>query len=136
MIGIVIVTHGRLGVELVNTAEFILGSIDRCQTVSIDGQMSPEEIRQKIARSIKAVDQGKGVLILTDMFGGTPSNISLSFLAEGSVEVLTGANLPMLVKLAQSREGRTLKNLAREIGAYGRKSVIVAGELLNQKPQT
>ncbi|MEW6262665.1 MAG: PTS sugar transporter subunit IIA [Thermodesulfobacteriota bacterium] len=135
MIGFVIVTHGRLGAELINTAEFILGRIENHRTVSIDGQGAPEVMRADIEQAIKQVDQGQGVIVLTDMFGGTPSNLSLSFLNSGQIEVLTGVNLPMIIKLVQSREKMPLKELAQTIGEYGRKSINVAGEILNRRPK-
>ena len=133
MIGFVVVTHGSLGAELINTAEFILGRIEHCKVVSIDGQKAPETMRTEIAQAVKSVDEGQGVLILTDMFGGTPSNLSLSFLSEDKVEVLTGVNLPMIIKLAQSRDKMPLSELAEAIGAYGRKSINVAGQILHKR---
>ncbi|MGL4209809.1 MAG: PTS sugar transporter subunit IIA [Candidatus Adiutrix sp.] len=136
MIGIVIVTHGRLGQEMLKTAEFILGSLEGCSTVTIDGERSPEAMRQSISEAVKSVDKGAGVLILTDMFGGTPSNISLSFLAEGAVEVLTGVNLPMLIKAVQVRSQMQLGPAASTIGDHGRGSITVAGEILGKKPET
>ena len=135
MIGFVVVTHGRLGAELINTAEFILGRIEHSTSVSIDGQNAPDMIRDKVEKAIKSVDQGKGAIILTDMFGGTPSNISLSFLNHRKVEVLTGVNLPMIIKLVQSRDKMPLEQLAETIGAFGRKSINVAGEMLNRRPK-
>ncbi|UQZ88513.1 PTS fructose transporter subunit IIA [Deltaproteobacteria bacterium Smac51] len=130
MIGIVIVTHGLLGQEVLKTAEFIVGSLDGCVTVSIDGVRSPDSMRQSIGEAIKRVNRGSGVLVLTDMFGGTPSNISLSFLEEGRVEVLTGVNLPMLIKAVQLRDKSTLAEAAQSISEHARKSITVAGELL------
>lgn len=135
MIGIVIATHGLLGAELINTAELILGGIESAVSVSINAQESPESMRADIERALKTVDKGKGVLILTDMFGGTPSNLSLSFLANGRVEVLSGVNLPMLIKLIQTRTQLELTELAEMVGAYGRNSINVAGELLNRRPK-
>lgn len=135
MIGFVVVTHGRLGAELINTAEFILGKIDYSAHVAIDSQDSPETMRNNIAQAVKAVDQGNGVLILTDMFGGTPSNLSLSFLNTGKVEVLSGVNLPMIIKLAQSRTKMPLEDVAESVGAYGKKSINVAGAILNKRPK-
>ncbi|MDR1922391.1 MAG: PTS sugar transporter subunit IIA [Candidatus Adiutrix sp.] len=134
MIGIVIVAHGQLGQAIVKTAEFILGSLEGCGTVSIDGGRSPDTMRQAISVAIKSVDKGKGVLILTDMFGGTPSNLSLSFLAEGKVEVLTGVNLPMLIKATQVRGQMKLAEAAQTIGEHGRGSITVAGEMLGKVP--
>ena len=132
MIGLVIVTHGSLGQELLKTAEFIIGGLEGCLTVSIDSVRSPESLREAVGAAIEALDKGAGVLVLTDMFGGTPSNISLSFLAEGRVEVLSGVNLPMLLKAVQLRERSVLSEAAQIIGDYGRKSINVAGELLGQ----
>ena len=130
MIGIVIVTHGLLGQEILKTAEFIVGSLEGCITVSVDSGRGPDAIRQAIDQAIKNVNRGAGVLVLTDMFGGTPSNISLSFLEEGRVEVLTGVNLPMLIKAVQLRSKMSLTEAAQAIGDYGRKSITVAGEIL------
>ena len=130
MLGIVIVTHGRLGQEMLKTAEFIVGSLEGCRTVSIEGDRGPDAMRQAIAEAIEAANKGGGVLVLTDMFGGTPSNISLSFLEEGRVEVLTGVNLPMLIKAVQLRENGSLAEVAQAIGEYSRKSITVAGEIL------
>lgn len=130
MIGIVIVTHELLGQQLLKTAEFIIGGLEGCQTVSIDAGRNPEAMRKAIAEAIKLVDKNRGVLVLTDMFGGTPSNISLSFLKEGRVEILTGVNLPMLLKAVQLRDQMNLVEAAQSIGDYGRKSINVASELL------
>ncbi len=135
MIGAVIVTHCQLGSALISTAEFILGRIDGVESIAIDAQDSTEAMRAEIEASIKKVDQGGGVIILTDMFGGTPSNLSLSFLQAGKVEVLTGVNLPMIIKLVQSREKMELNELAEAVGSYGRKSINVAGEVLGRHPK-
>jgi PTS system mannose-specific IIA component len=132
MIGLVIVTHGSLGHELLKTAEFIIGGLEGCLPVSIDSVRSPESLREAVGTAIKTLDRGAGVLVLTDMFGGTPSNISLSFLEEGRVEVLSGVNLPILLKAVQLRDRAILSEAAQTIGEYGRKSINVAGELLGQ----
>lgn len=136
MIGLVLVTHGNLGTELINTAEFILGRIDHAASVSINVQSIPDSMRLEIEQAIKKVDQGQGVIILTDMFGGTPSNLSLSFLNVNHVEVLSGVNLPMIIKLVQARKTVPLAELAQTVGAYGRKSINVASEILNRRPQS
>ena len=136
MIGFIVVTHGLLGQELINTAEFIVGKIDHTSAVSVDGQTTPDSLRKQIERAIKAVDQGDGVVILTDMFGGTPSNLSLSFLGQNKVEVLTGVNLPIIIKLVQARGKLSLSDLAKSIAAYGRQSIHVAGEMLNRRPKS
>ena len=133
MIGLLIVTHGSLGQEILKTAEFIIGVLEGCLTVSIDSARSPEFLRESVGTAIRALDKGAGVLVLTDMFGGTPSNISLSFLEEGRVEILSGVNLPMLLKAVQLREKSALSEAAQSVGEYGRKSINVAGDLLSQR---
>lgn len=130
MIGVVVVTHGRLGAELIKTAEFILGRIENVLAVSIDDQRSPDALRAEIEQAVKTVDKGNGVLILTDMFGGTPSNLSLSLLSNGRIEVLSGVNLPMLIKLIQCRSQMKLTDLAQTVSTYARNSINVAGQLL------
>jgi len=101
--------------------------------VSIDTKKEVEELRREIATAIKSVDTGKGVLILTDMFGGTPSNMSLAFLEEGRVEVLTGLNLPMLIKIFNCREGKSLKELAFLAKEAGQRNINLASEILQKK---
>ncbi|MBW2621594.1 MAG: hypothetical protein JRD68_01690 [Deltaproteobacteria bacterium] len=135
MIGVVVVTHRGLGSELIGTAEFILGKIAGITAVTVDAQTSAEVIRADVKKGIKQVDQDDGIIILTDMFGGTPSNISLSFLTPNQIEVLTGVNLPMIIKLIQSRERLELDELAKSVGEYGRKSINVASEILNRRPE-
>lgn len=131
MIGIVIVTHGRLGDSLVETAEFILGSrIEAITAVSININEAPDELRGKIVRGIKTVSRKKGTLILTDMFGGTPSNLSYSFLEEGKIEVLSGVNLPILLKAVNSREKMELTKLSEILEIYGKKSISLASGIL------
>jgi PTS system mannose-specific IIA component len=133
MIGIVIVTHCNLAQELLRSAEFIVGSLKQTQAVSLNPQDQEKDLRDKIAEAIEKVDSGDGVILLTDMFGGTPSNISLSFLSEGKVEVVTGVNLPMLIGLASKRHGKSLNLTAQEIKAYGLRSIALAGEILKQE---
>jgi mannose PTS system EIIA component len=133
MIGIVIVTHCNLGQELIRAADFIVGSLGQTKAVSLNPEDQAEALRDKIAGAIEKVDTGDGVILLTDMFGGTPSNISLSFLVDGKVEVVTGVNLPMLVGLASKREGKTLSQLAQDIKAYGLRSIALAGEILKKE---
>ena len=132
MIGIVVVTHCNLGLELMRAAEFILGKISQAEAVSMDPQDPAEKLRDKLVVAIAKADTGEGVIVLTDMFGGTPSNISLSFLSEGKVEVVTGVNLPMLISLASKREGKSLSPLAQEVKNYGLRSIALAGEILNK----
>ena len=133
MIGVLITTHGNLGSELIRAAELIRGSLKGIVHVSIDQTKGVEDLKKEISMAIKKLDQGKGVLILTDLFGGTPSNISLSFLKEGKVEVITGVNLPMLLKLPDIREGMQLKEFARSIKDYGVKNISLASEILSKK---
>lgn len=133
MIGVLITTHGNLGSELIKAAELIRGSLKGIVHVSVDQTKGVEDLKKEISTSIKKLDQGKGVLILTDLFGGTPSNISLSFLKEGKVEVITGVNLPMLLKLPDIREGMQLKEFARSIKDYGIKNISLASEILSKK---
>jgi mannose PTS system EIIA component len=133
MIGVLITTHGNLGSELIRATEQIKGSLKGVNHVSVDQTKGVEEIKKEISLAIKKLDQGQGVLILTDLFGGTPSNISLSFLKEGKLEVLTGVNLPMLLKVSDSREGMNLKDFASYLKDYGKKNIYLASELLNKK---
>jgi PTS system mannose-specific IIA component len=133
MIGVLVTTHGNLGSELIKAAELIRGSLKGIVHVSIDQTKGVEDLKKEISVAIKKLDQGKGVLILTDLFGGTPSNISLSFLKEGKVEVITGVNLPMLLKLPDIRDGMQLKEFARSIKDYGIKNISLASEILSKK---
>ena len=132
MVGIVIVTHLRLGEELLGVAELIVGKLKQFVAVSIDPSAGVEEIREKISASIRKVDRGEGILILTDMFGGTPSNISLSFLEESKIEVITGVNLPMLLKLSTYEGEGDLVELAQFIKTYGQKNINLASEILKK----
>jgi mannose PTS system EIIA component len=133
MIGVLITTHANLGSELIKAAELIRGSLKGIVHVSVDQTKGVEDLKKEISTALKKLDQGQGVLILTDLFGGTPSNISLSFLKEGRVEVITGVNLPMLLKLPDIREGMQLKEFARYIKDYGIKNISLASEILSKK---
>jgi len=131
MIGIVITTHCNLGEAFIDAAEFILGKRPEAMvSVSVDLNENAEVLRKKIAEGIKKVDQQKGVLILTDMFGGTPSNLSYSFLEEGNVEVLSGVNLPILIKAVNIRDDEDLISLAVNLEAFGKKSISLASGIL------
>jgi PTS system mannose-specific IIA component len=132
-IGVVIVTHYRLGEEFLQALRLIVPEAPEFRAVSIDPSQSVEEMRQDIAVALAAADGGDGVLVLTDMFGGTPSNISLSFLDEHQVEVVTGLNLPMLIKLATMAEPDSLPELAAFIKQYGQRNISVASELLPEE---
>ena len=137
MVGLVIVTHSGLGEALIEAAESILeGPLGAATAVSVDLTQSAEQMREKINTGIKAVDQGEGVLILTDMFGGTPSNLSLSFLEEGRIEVLTGVNLPVVIRAAKMRNDKNLSELAETLQAYGRKSISLASGVLKGNKRT
>jgi PTS system mannose-specific IIA component len=133
MIGVLITTHGGLGSELIKAAELIRGSLKGIIPISVDQTKGVEDLKKEISTAIKKLDQGQGVLILTDLFGGTPSNISLSFMKEGKVEVITGVNLPMLLKLPDIREGTSLKEFAQIIKDYGIKNISLASEILSKK---
>lgn len=133
MIGVIITTHGSLGMELIKAAELIKGKLEDVVHVSVDQTSAVEEIRKEIKAAIKKLDRGKGILILTDLFGGTPSNIALSFLKEGKLEVVTGVNLPMLLKLYDIRQEMDLNEIAIKIKDYGKKNIYVASEVLHKK---
>ena len=131
MIGIVIVTHSQLGDALIEATEFIIGKRpEALVSVSIDLNESAEVLRGKIAAGIKKVKSKDGVLILTDMFGGTPSNLSYSFLEEGQIEVISGVNLPILIQAANTRAKLDLTKLAVKLEAFGKKSISLASGLL------
>ena len=133
MVGVVLVTHPNLGEEFIRSAELICGKLPYLATVPIDTHRGVEELREEIAKAIKSVDTGKGVLILTDMFGGTPSNMSLAFLNENRVEVVTGLNLPMLIKISNCRQGRSLQELAKMVKEAGQRNINLASEVLQKK---
>ncbi len=132
-VGVVIVTHYRLGEEFLQALRLIVPEGPRFHAVSVDPKQSVEEMRTAIQEALGAADQGDGVLVLTDMFGGTPSNISLSFLEERRVEVVTGLNLPMLIKLATLKEKKSLEDLAGFIKNYGQRNISVASEILPEE---
>ena len=130
MIGVVVVTHGQLANELVNAAEMIVGDLPRFAAVSIGWHDDVNDAREDIAQAIERVRGPEGVLLLTDMFGGTPSNLGMTFLEKDSVEVITGVNLPMLIKLAGLRTSAGLLAVAQEMREHGRNAIWVASDLL------
>ena len=130
LIGGVVVTHGNLAAELVNAAETIVGDIRHITAVSIGWHDQVESAREEIGRAIKRVDTGAGVLVLTDMFGGTPTNLACTFLGEAPIEVVTGVNLPMIIKLADQQPDETLAVVARRVRDQGQKNIYLAGEVL------
>jgi PTS system mannose-specific IIA component len=133
MIGVVVITHGGVGTEMVRAAELIKGDMQNIISVSVDATKSVEVMEEEITAAVEKADTGRGVLILTDLFGGTPSNISLSFLKEGKVEVLTGVNLPMLLRVSEIREEKSLAEFAVSIKDYGKKNIYLASEILKRK---
>ncbi|WP_320041336.1 PTS sugar transporter subunit IIA [uncultured Desulfobacter sp.] len=131
MTGILIVTHANLGAALIDTLEFILGAKqEKLGTISIDIKQDPESLRNKIKRGIKDVYCENGVIILTDMFGGTPSNLAYAFLEEGKVEVISGVNLPILLKAVTTREKMEIKELTAALIEHGKKSISLASDIL------
>ena len=129
-VGVVVVTHYRLGEEFLQALRLIVPEAPDFQTVAIEPDQAVSAMYESISKALKAADQGEGVLVLTDMFGGTPSNISLSFLHEHRVEVVTGVNLPMLIKLATLRDEKSVEDLAHFIRDYGKRNISVASDLL------
>jgi PTS system mannose-specific IIA component len=130
MIGVVVVTHGHLATELLNAAETIVGDLPRFTAVSIGWHEDVQDARDEIAQAIARVQAEHGILLLTDMFGGTASNLGITFLEGKSVEVLTGVNLPMLIKLASMTEREDVLGVARELREHGRNAIWVASDLL------
>ncbi len=133
MTGIVVVAHHNIAKEMVATAEMIVGSQKQLETIDIFPENNVDTIKEKVVQALKKTDTGDGVIILTDMFGGTPSNIGLSFLDEGKVEVVAGVNLPMLIKLVTFREGKPISELAPFITQYGQKNIYLATDVLKTR---
>lgn len=129
-VGGVIVSHGKVATELVAAAETVVGELNHIAAVSIGWNDDVESAKTEIANAIKKVGNGKGVLLLTDMFGGTPTNISAMFLGDEDVEIVTGVNLPMVIKLASQNKDFTLQEMAKEVEAQGKQSIYMASELL------
>jgi PTS system mannose-specific IIA component len=132
-IGGVIVSHGQVANELLAAAETVVGDLSHITAVSIGWHDDVELAKDEIARAIKKVSAGSGVLVLTDMFGGTPTNISAMFIKEDEVEIVTGVNLPMIIKLASSKPGVTLSELAREVEEQGKQSIHRTSALLEPR---
>jgi len=134
MIGVVVVTHCHLAEELICAAQLVVGEdLKQFQAVSVDPKDGSDQIREKIVAAIRKVDTGQGILILTDMYGGTPSNISLSFLEEKKIEVITGVNLPMLLKLATVQSNLDLDQFAAFITDYGQRNINRASDVLKRR---
>jgi PTS system mannose-specific IIA component len=130
MLGIVVVTHGHLATELLNAAETIVGDLPRFTALSIGWHEDVRDAREEIGQAIERVQGDSGVLLLTDMFGGTPTNLGLTFLEHGRVEVISGVNLPMLIKVASMTDRVDLLEVARELREHGRNAIWVASDLL------
>ena len=130
LVGVVVVTHGMLSTELVNAAEMIVGDLPGFAAVSIGWHDDVDVAREEVQRAIERVRGPNGVLIVTDMFGGTPSNLALAYLGAGDVEVVTGVNLPMLIKLVSLRTSTDLQAVAREMREAGRNAIWVASDLV------
>jgi len=132
MIGLVVVCHEDMGAELVKAAEMIVGKIEGAAAISVKQDSAPETLREQIEAAIKKVDGKNGVMLFTDMFGGTPSNIALAFLGD-TVEVVTGVNLSMIIKFANHREEKPLAELAKLVQDAAQKSIVIASQMLKGK---
>jgi len=130
MIGLVLVTHGRLAAEFRSALEHVVGPQEACEAVSIGPEDDMEERRGEIVAAVEKVDSGSGVILLTDMFGGTPSNLAISVMQPGRIEVVAGVNLPMLIKLAKVRVEGALDDVAIAAQEAGRKYIYVASRIL------
>ena len=136
MIGLVIVTHAPLGASLLEAVAMIVGPQPCAEALEVRRDLDPETLRGELAARIARVGaEGDGVVIMTDMFGGTPSNLAVPFLATGHVEVIGGVNLPMVLKFFANREGGELSGLIRRLRDYGQQGIVVAGELLQQRQE-
>ena len=133
MIGGLIVSHGKLAEELLNALTIIIGEAVNIEAISIGWYDDVEESKKKISQSLKRIDQKNGVVIFTDMFGGTASNLSFSFLKDNQVEIITGVNLPMLIKFVSLQRSNNLKEMAKKVVGQGKKNIHLASALLNSK---
>lgn len=132
MVGVIMVTHGQFGKHLLEAAQTILGPQEQCAHIAVEGAVEMSALLTELKQTVKRMETGDGVIILTDMFGGTPSNISLSLLQPGKVDVLTGANLPMLLRILGMRT-QELSQLAQEAKNAAIQGIVVAGEVLSRK---
>ncbi len=133
MIGVVVVSHGKLARELVAATEHVVGEQRHFRAISIEAEDDMEARREQIVETAKACDEGDGVVILTDMFGGTPSNLAISAMSKGKIEVIAGVNLPMLIKLAEVRGASSLPEAAETASEAGRKYISIASKLLEKQ---
>jgi mannose PTS system EIIA component len=137
MVGVLVISHGQLAAELLSAARTIEpGMVEQSRSITLEWNLDPEAGRAEIAKALSELDTGDGVIVLTDMFGGTPTNLSLGFLDPARSEVVTGVNLPMLIKLSGIRRqnGHTLRQLARMVAEKGQKSIYVVSEILDRRP--
>ncbi len=132
LVGALVVTHGQLGQELVSAAQAIVGEISYIAAVSIGWDDDVDESKKQIEQAVAEVDQGKGVIILTDMFGGTPSNLSLPLLKRNEVDIVTGVNLPMVIKVANQPGTDSLSELVTKVKKQGQSHISIASELLGE----
>ena len=130
MIGVVLVTHGNLATELVKVLEHVVGPQDQLTTITIDPDDDMEKRREDILNSVQFVDKGLGVIILTDMFGGTPSNLAISIMEQANIDIIAGVNLPMLIKLASVRSNETISDAVAQAREAGQKYIMVASQIL------
>ena len=130
MIGVVLVTHGNLAKELVKVMEHVVGAQDQLTTITIDPDDDMEQRREDILSSVQFVDKGLGVIILTDMFGGTPSNLAISIMEQENIDIIAGVNLPMLIKLASVRSTKTISEAVAQAREAGQKYIMVASQVL------
>jgi PTS system mannose-specific IIA component len=133
MIGGLIVSHGKLAEELLNALTIIIGEAVNIEAISIGWYDDVEESKKKISQSLKKIDQKNGVVIFTDMFGGTASNLSFSFLKDNQIEIITGVNLPMLIKFVSLQRSNNLKEVAKKVVEQGKKNIHLASALLSSK---
>ena len=130
MIGVVLVTHGNLATELVKVMEHVVGPQDQLTTITIDPDDDMEKRREDFVNSVHFVDKGLGVIILTDMFGGTPSNLAISIMEHAKIVIIAGVNLPMLIKLASVRSTETISDAVAQAREAGQKYIMVASQVL------
>ncbi|MEL0106744.1 MAG: PTS sugar transporter subunit IIA [Rhodospirillales bacterium] len=133
MIGLVLVTHGRLAVEMIAALEHVVGQQEHIKPICIGADDDMEQRRTDILNSVKDVNTGDGVVVLTDMFGGTPSNLAISIMDNANVEVIAGVNLPMLIKLASARQEKSLEDAVACAQEAGRKYINIASQLLKEE---
>ncbi|MDH4257354.1 MAG: hypothetical protein OEY25_00560 [Candidatus Aminicenantes bacterium] len=133
MIGGLIVSHGKLAEELLNALTIIIGEAVNIEAISIGWYDDVEESKKNISQSLKRIDQKNGVVIFTDMFGGTASNLSFSFLKDNQIEIITGVNLPMLIKFVSLQRSNNLKEVAKKVVEQGKKNIHLASALLSSK---